>query len=129
MEWCGPFGLEDQFGGGVDAAFEGAGGERVEGGLDAGEDGDAADAGFAFGAFELVAAVGLFDAEESSGAVDVLPAEGAQFAEAQAGAERDVVEVDVEVVGFVAAERVGWGEREQGFADRGCVFGWGVLGR
>ena len=38
--------------------------------------------------------------------VDVLPLEGAEFAEAEAGAERDVEEVNVEVVGLVAVERI-----------------------
>jgi hypothetical protein len=66
-------GLEDQLRRRVGAAFEGAGGERVECGLDAGEDGDAADARLALGAFEVVTAVSLFDAEQAAVAVDVLP--------------------------------------------------------
>lgn len=117
VERAAAFGLEDELARGVGAVLDGTGSEVVQGGPDAGEDRNGADAGLALGPLQLVATIGLFDMEEMVGAVDVLPAERADFAEAKAGAEGEVEEVNPDKIGLACAERVGRCERDQSLAD------------
>jgi hypothetical protein len=103
MQGCVPFGLEDQFGGGVDAAFDRPC-EGVECRLDRFEEVWSGGPSVLV-RLSWVAAVGLLDTDQSALFVDVLPLQGAEFALAQAGTERDGEEMEIEEVGLSGAAR------------------------
>src|SRR5213078_4704523 len=86
--------------------------------LDGGKDRDGADPGGAFGSLQVVAAVGLLDSDQAAGFVDLLPLQGAQFALAEAGAEREVEVANPTQVRLAGLQRIGRREGDQRCSDR-----------
>ena len=110
-------GREDELVGRVEVAFDCACGQLAERGVDGGEERHRAHARIGLRLSELAPGVGAFDADQAVVAVDVAPAECAELAEPEAGAERDVEETDGKEIRFVS-ERVVRCELDERRADR-----------
>jgi Recombinase len=101
---------EDQLVRRIAAAFHCSGGEMTKGFVDRREERHRADTGLRLRPLEFAPRVGALDVDDAHLAIDVTPAKGAELAEAEASAERNVEETDC-VVPAIHTVKTPWGQR------------------
>src|SRR5438105_1253907 len=121
-------GREDELLGRVVPALQCSPRERPERSIDGGEERHRAETCIRLRAPQLPERVGALDPDQAAIAVDVAEAKRAELASAEAGAERDVEEMNVKPIRLVS-ERVGRREVEKRGPDRRRVLVRDLLAR